>query len=100
MISSDDNYIKNWVKIFETYDFMLTELLEAKFKDEQIEFRVLNKSDIGYTMEVGNSLMGRQAVGLPFKIYVRLEDEELARAILNDDWSSLLDNPHLDFTDT
>ncbi len=98
--TTEDKFISGWVKVFETYDFMMCELLSAKLKDEEIDFQVLNKSDIGYTMEVGNSALGRQAVGIPFKFYVLLEDEELVRAVINDDWSALLDNPQLDFMDT
>jgi hypothetical protein len=88
---------KGWIKIYETFDYMTAELTEARLKDECIEYQVLNKSDIGYTMEVGNALLGRVAVGLPIKFYVELKDAEKARKLVNEDRSSLLDDENLEF---
>ena len=89
--------IEGWIKVHETYDFMDAELIEARFTDEDMEFQVLNKADIGYTMDVGNNEMGRQALGLPMKFFVKPEDKDKALEIISEDRSSLLEDPNLDF---
>jgi hypothetical protein len=91
--------IEGWVKVHETFDFMDAELIEARLQDESIEFQVLNKADIGYTMDVGNNELGRQALGLPMKFFVKPEDVEAATEIIKEDRSSLLDDPNLNFDD-
>ncbi len=91
--------IEGWEKVHETFDFMDAELIEARLKDEDIEYQVMNKADIGYTLDVGNNKMGRQALGLPMKFFVRPEDKDKAIEIINEDRSALLEDPNLDFTD-
>ena len=91
--------IEGWVKVHETFDFMDAELIEARLQDESIEFQVMNKADIGYTLDVGNNEMGRQALGLPMKFFVRPEDAEKATEIIKEDRSTLLDDPNLNFDD-
>jgi len=91
--------IEGWEKVHETFDFMDAELIEARLQDESIDFQVMNKADIGYTLDVGNNEMGRQAMGLPMKFFVRPEDKEKAKEIINEDRSALLDDPNIDFTD-
>ena len=91
--------IEGWVKVHETFDFMDAELIEARLQDESIEFQVMNKADIGYTLDVGNNEMGRQALGLPMKFFVRPEDAEMATEIIKEDRSTLLDDPNLNFDD-
>jgi hypothetical protein len=89
--------IEGWVKVYETFDYMLGNLIEARLNDENIEYQLMNKADIGYTMEVGNNAMGRQATGLALKFFVKPKDIEKAKEIINEDRSTLLDNPDLDF---
>jgi len=91
--------IEDWVKVHETFDFMDAELIEARLQDESIEFQVMNKADIGYTMDVGNNELGRQALGVPMKFFVKPEDVEMATEIINEDRSSLLEDPNLNFDD-
>jgi hypothetical protein len=95
-----EEVIEGWVKVYETYDQMLGNLIEARLKDENIQYQVMNKADIGYTMEVGNNAIGRQATGLPLKFFVMPDDVEKAKNIVNEDRSTMLDNPDLDFDDT
>jgi hypothetical protein len=95
-----EEQIEDWTKVFETYDYMLSELSEAKLTDENIEYQIMNKADIGYTMDVGNSALGREAVGLPFKFFVKPENADKARELLNADNSKMLDDPNLDFDHT
>jgi hypothetical protein len=92
-----EEQIEGWIKIYETYDYMLAELIEAKLHDNNIEYQVMNKSDIGYTMEVGNNIMGREATGRPFKFFVKPADIENATKLINEDKSSMMDDPNLDF---
>ena len=76
---------------------MTAELSEARLKDEGIEYQVMNKSDLGYTMEVGNASMARQALAMPIKFFVMPEDAERAALILNEDKSALMDDPNAEF---
>jgi hypothetical protein len=89
--------IEGWVKIYETYDYMQSELIEAKLNDEGIEYQIMNKADIGYTMDLGNSDMGRSAVNMPFKFFVKPEDGDKALKLINEDKSAMLDDPNIDF---
>jgi hypothetical protein len=91
--------IEGWEKVHETFDFMDAELIEARLKDEDIEYQLMNKADIGYTMDVGNNKMGRQALGIPMKFFVKPEDKEKAQEIISEDRSALLEDPNLDFND-
>jgi hypothetical protein len=91
--------LEGWVKIYETYDYMNLSLIEGRLNDEGIETQVMNKGDIGYTMEVGNSAMGRQAVNMPYKIFVKPDDVAKAKEISSEDWSAIMDNPDLNFSD-
>ncbi len=96
----EEEIIEGWVKVYETYDYMLSELIEAKLHDEAIEYQLMNKADIGSTMVVGNSEMGREIVGLPLKFFVKPEDAEKALALINEDKSKMMDDPNLDFTES
>jgi hypothetical protein len=95
-----EEIIEGWVKVYETYDQMLGNLIEARLKDEMIDCQVMNRADIGYTMEVGNNAMGRNATGLPLKFFVKPDDVTRTQEIINEDRSALLDNPDLDFDNT
>ena len=96
----EDEFIEGWEKIYETFDFMLSELIEAKLNDANIEYQLLNKADLGNTMAVGNAALGREAVGMPLKFFVKPEDAEKALALINEDKSKMMDDPNLDFTET
>jgi hypothetical protein len=92
-----DETIEDWVKVYETFEYMTASIIEGRLNDEGIETQTMNKADIGYTMEVGNSQMGRQAVNMPFKIFVKPDDVEKAKEITSEDWSSILDDPNINF---
>lgn len=92
--------IEGWVNVYETFDYMTVSIVEGRLNDEGIETQVMNKADIGYTMEVGNSEMGRKTVNKPFKIFVKPSDAEKAREITNEDWSTILDNPDINFDES
>ncbi len=94
-----EEQIEGWIKIYETFDYMLGELIEAKLKDANIEYQVMNKGDIGYTMEVGNAPLGREATGMAFKFFVMPNDVETAKNLINEDKSAMMDDPNLDFTE-
>lgn len=96
----NEEIIEGWVKVYETYDQMLGNLIEARLKDEGINCQVMNRADIGYTMEVGNNAMGRNATGMPLKFFVMPDDVQKAQNVINEDRSKLLDNPDLDFDNT
>jgi len=93
----EEEMVEGWVKVYEESDVLISELIEAKLKDRGIEYQIMNKADIGYTMDVGNNEMGRSALGMPFKFFVKPEDAEKALKIINEDDSAMLDNPDLDF---
>lgn len=95
----EEEIIEGWVKIYETFDFMLSELIEAKLNDSNIEYQLLNKADLGSTMAVGNAALGREAVGMPLKFFVKPEDAEKALGLINEDKSTMMDDPNLDFTE-
>lgn len=96
----EDEFIEGWEKVYETFDFMLSELIEAKLHDSNIEYQLLNKADLGNTMAVGNAALGREAVGMPLKFFVKPEDAEKVMALINEDKSKMMDDPNLDFTET
>ncbi len=93
----EEEIVEGWKKIFETYDYMLSELIEAKLTDSGIEYQLMNKADIGSTMAVGNAEMGREAVGMPLKFFVKPEDVEKAIGLINEDKSKLMDDPNAEF---
>lgn len=87
----NDDEINGWVLLFKTDDFMLAELTEAKLKDEEIEYRILNKTDIEQTLYVGNVGLGQ-----PIKIYCKEEDRARASEIISEDNSDIFkDNPDI-----
>jgi hypothetical protein len=94
----NEEQIEGWVKVYETFDYMLSELIEAKLHDNNIEYQVMYRGDIGYTMEVGNAPLGREATGKPFKFFVMPENAENAKKLIEEDKSSMMDDPNLDFT--
>lgn len=94
-----EEVVEGWVKIYEVYDFMLSELIKTKLSDSNIEYQIMNKADLGYTMELFNTQMGRASVNRPYKFFVKPGDKEKALEIINEDRSTLLDNPDLDFND-
>jgi hypothetical protein len=95
----NEEIIEGWVKIYETCDNMLAGLIEAKLKDGALEYQLMNRADIGYTMEMGNSVMSRASVGRPLKFFVKPEDAEKALALITEDKSAMMDDPNLDFSE-
>ena len=93
--SEEENPIDNWVIVFESPVFMEAELVEARFDDEGIGYYTINKQDLGYTVEIGT--YWTYNAGKPITIFVRPEDEEKARLLIEEDRSNLLDDPNLDF---
>lgn len=89
--------IPGWQKIYETFDYMQAEIIESKLTGAGIQYQVLNKADIGYTMEVGNAKLGREAIGIPFWFYVKSEDAEKAKKLVEEDFTKLFDDPDSEF---
>ena len=85
----------SWVKIFESPVIMEAELLETRLKDENIEFMTLNKSDLGYTVEIGQ--YWTYNAGKPVEIYVHPKDEIAVKELLAEDRSAIFDDPGLDY---
>lgn len=96
----EEEIIEGWQKIYETYDYMLSELIEAKLNDAGIEYQLMNKADIGSTMGVGNALLGREAVNMPLKFFVKSEDAERSLGLINEDKSQMMDDPNNEFEST
>lgn len=96
----DEEIVEGWVKVYEVFDFMLSELIKARLNDSNIDYQIINRGDIGYTMEMFNTDMGRASVNRPYKFFVKPEDKENALNVINEDRSKLLDNPDLDFDNT
>ena len=91
----DKERIANWIKVFESPEIMEAELIEARLKDQGIEYEVMNKLDLGYTVEIGQ--YWTYNAGRPVKIFVHPKDKIKALDIINEDRSTLLDDPNLDF---
>lgn len=94
----DKERIKDWIKVFESPDFLEADLIDARLSDQNIEFYTLNKSDIGYTVEIGK--YWTYNAGLPVKIFVHMKDQLNALDLINEDRSKLLDDENLDFGKT
>ncbi len=89
--------IDGWIKVFETPEIMEAEIMEARFRDEGIEYRALNKMDLGYTWEIGK-YWTYNAVQ-PIKLFVEEKDLEKTLDIVNEDRSNILDDPNAEFED-
>ncbi len=87
--------ISDWVKVFESPDIMEAELIEARLKDEKIECIAINKTDIGYTVEIGTYWTYNS--GKPVQIFVHPKNVVKAKDIIAEDRSKILDNPEIDF---
>jgi hypothetical protein len=90
--------IADWVKIFESPEILEAELTEARLRDEGIECMVLNKTDIGYTVEIGTYWTYNS--GKPVQIFVHPQQVVKAKDIINEDRSKLLDDPEIDYGKT
>ena len=44
--------------------------------------------------------LGREATGMPFKVFVMPKDIETATKLITEDKSLMMDDPNLDFTET
>jgi Putative prokaryotic signal transducing protein len=91
----NEEIIDDWEKVFESPEIMEAELIEARLKDEGIEYQAINKLDLGYTTEIGQFWTFNS--GKPVKIFVHPNDKEKALSLINEDRSNLLDYPDLDF---
>lgn len=94
----EEEIIGAWVKVYESSFIMEAELVEARLKDEGIEYQVKNKMDLGYNIKLGSYFTYNAA--MPVKIFVHPQDEIKALNLINEDKSELLDNPDLDFGKT
>lgn len=90
-----EEIIEGWVKVFETPEIMEAEIMEARFRDEGIEYRALNKMDLGYTWEIGK--YWTYNAGQPIKLFVEENNLEQVLKIVNEDRSKLLDDPNIEF---
>ena len=91
----DKERIKDWIKVYESPDFLEADLIEARLNDQNIEFYTINKSDIGYSVEIGK--YWTYNAGLPVKIFVHMKDQLKALELINEDRSKILDDENLDF---
>ncbi len=89
--------IDDWVKVFESPDIIEAELVEAMFRDANIEFMNANKSNIGYSVYVGPILTDN--FGSPVKLFVHTMDEGKALGLISEDKSKIMDNPEINFGD-
>lgn len=89
--------VEGWIKVYETFDAIVSGMTEAKLSDAGIEYQIINQGSSGLAVYVGNSEMGRESIGLPFKFFVKPEDSEKATALLSEDNSKLLDDPNIEF---
>lgn len=85
MEKTTEDSINEWVKVFETDNKPKADLIEARLRDENIEYRVKNNKSIEQTVFVGNI-----GLGLPIQIYVKQTDLTHVNKILNEDRSELL----------
>jgi hypothetical protein len=90
-----ENPIDNWIVVFESAETMEVELVEARFDDEGIEYYTHNKQELRNNVGLGTSWV--YTSGNPMIIFVRPENEEKARLLIEEDRSKLLDDPNLDF---
>ncbi len=79
------------LEVYTTYDPMDANLVKAKLTDEDIPFSVLGDFDIAMSMETFNTPLGRIALKRPIKFFVTEEFFEIAKAAINTDNSSFLD---------
>jgi hypothetical protein len=94
--NESDKPIGNWVILYEERELIVAELVEARLQDEGIEYYTLNKLDLGYALECGANWTNKTS-GRIITILVHPEDEEKAKAIIEEDRSKLLEDPNLDF---
>ena len=73
-----------------TYDPMEASLIQAKLDDEEIEYKVTGNSNLTMTMDTFNSGISRMALKQPIKFFVKEEDYERAKTIIDKDNSDLL----------
>ncbi|HAX47962.1 MAG TPA: hypothetical protein PK605_11410 [Ignavibacteria bacterium] len=90
---------QDWTVLCETYDYMESELIEALLRDREIQYETKNKADT-LSDELGSRIIGKASTGIPILIYVKSSDETRAIAMLNEDWSHLLDGEDPDFGNT
>jgi hypothetical protein len=85
MEKKSEEHVKEWVRIYETDEKPLADLLEARLSDENIEYQVRNNSDVEQTVFVGNI-----GLGLPIQLYVKENDVERVLVLMNEDRSDML----------
>jgi hypothetical protein len=85
MEKTTENKIADWIKIYETDNKPKADLIEARLRDENIEYQVRNNSDIEQTVFVGNV-----GLGLPIQIYVKHDDEKKVQKLIQEDRSDIL----------
>ncbi|RPI13400.1 MAG: hypothetical protein EHM58_18515 [Ignavibacteriae bacterium] len=85
MEKTTEDRIDEWVKVFETDNKPKADLIEARLRDENIEYRVKNNSDVEHTVFVGNI-----GLGLPIQLYVKQTDLTHVNRLLHEDRSEML----------
>jgi hypothetical protein len=85
MEKTTEDSVNEWVKVYETDNKPKADLIEARLRDENIEYRVKNNSDIEQTVFVGNI-----GLGLPIQIFVKQTDLTHVHRLLNEDRSEML----------
>lgn len=78
------------IEAYRTYDPIEADLIEAKLKDEGIEYVVSGNSNLAMTMDTFNSELNRMAVKRPIKFFVDEENLEKARLAIEKDNSEMM----------
>jgi len=81
---------ENFKELVVTYDPMEASLIQAKLADEEIEYSVKGNSNLSMTMDTFNAEITRMALKQPIKFYVKEEDYDKAKKIIDTDNSDML----------
>ena len=81
---------ENFKELVVTYDPMEASLIQAKLDDEEIEYSVKGNSNLSMTMDTFNAEITRMALKQPIKFYVKEEDYDKAKKIIDTDNSDML----------
>jgi|WetSurMetagenome_2_1015567.scaffolds.fasta_scaffold1560946_1 hypothetical protein len=81
---------ENLKEVYVTYDPMEASLIQAKLDDEEIEYNVKGNSNLTMTMDTFNAQISRMALKQPIKFFVKEEDYDKAKAVIEKDNSDML----------
>lgn len=81
---------EKYVELVVTYDPMEASLIQAKLDDEEIVYSVKGSGNLAMTMDTFNAEITRMALKQPIKFFVKEEDYDRAKSIIEKDNSDLL----------